>query len=486
MPTLLKENTSLTAIAPSPAAVSSAQASRRGPRHRRLVRLLACGITLVAVGAASGGWWLRDRYSVADEMLVPVTEYTTAEYPEDPAHRSVRYGRYGGRSLRLNRRNDTHFDFRFEPQEGHVATIEFKNVDVSLMSVKQPEWVKDDPGLTRISLIDREWNRQQVQFAVPGGQIEVTGGDGFEAKNLVTASLAKNCLNAGLWEILLFVEEDGQKALYYQGWFRFPLGHYAELFERNTGLDYADWWWPMEHWQDPAGTSVRLDGLRTVKAERDAEATFDLDEPILFAGEQVRKVRTANVRNHVAWRDFFDGSDATFASFIPPGRYSVEHPWGNEYERFARFEKAYLREINSPGRPDATLHEIELAFSSTDGEPQRLFVGGVDLTALPRLPVSEYQKGLYMPMGIGVPPFYQTYEELQAAPPAESPYYSVLLDAQDHWIDHHSTAVDGPVLHRDADDPGLVHLYLLSYERHTLIAHFTVRIDHAGRTAAAE
>jgi hypothetical protein len=55
----------------------------------------------------------------------------------------------------------------------------------------------------------------------------------------------------------------------------------------------------------------------------------------------------------------------------------------------------------------------------------------------------------------------------------------VLLDPSGLWLDHHRIAVDGPVLHRDADDPGLVHLYLLSYERHTLIAHFVLATGQA-------
>jgi hypothetical protein len=77
-------------------------------------------------------------------------------------------------------------------------------------------------------------------------------------------------------------------------------------------------------------------------------------------------------------------------------------------------------------------------------------------------------------MGIGVPPFYQSYEDLKKSHPYESPYFSVLLDSKDKWIDHHHLAVDGTAMHLDKDNPNLLHLYLLSYERNTLIAHFTI------------
>ncbi len=104
----------------------------------------------------------------------------------------------------------------------------------------------------------------------------------------------------------------------------------------------------------------------------------------------------------------------------------------------------------------------------------RFFVSGFELASLPRLPVEQYPKGLYMPMGIGVPPFFQTYDELKRNPPQHSPYFSVLLDSDNRWVNHHEVGVDGPVIHRDKDNPNILHLYLLSYERHSLIAHFVI------------
>lgn len=92
------------------------------------------------------------------------------------------------------------------------------------------------------------------------------------------------------------------------------------------------------------------------------------------------------------------------------------------------------------------------------------------------MPVEEYPKGLYMPMGIGIPPFYQSYEELTKNHPDVSPYFSFLLDSQGRWIDHHRLAVDGSVMHLDKDNPNVLHLYLLSYERNTLIAHFLLNL----------
>ena len=125
---------------------------RRG--KLKLVALVALGVAGTA--AAGAGYYVHDRYRVADVMDVPVTEYSHAEYREDPAGRSTFHGRYDGRRLRLVRRDATHFDFEFTSDEPHVADVAFRNVDVSLLTVKQPDWVTDDAGLTRIALIDRE------------------------------------------------------------------------------------------------------------------------------------------------------------------------------------------------------------------------------------------------------------------------------------------------------------------------------------------
>jgi hypothetical protein len=408
-------------------------------------------------------------------MEVPVREYTNAEYPEDPSNRSLHHGQYNGRTLTLVKKDDTHFDFVFEPQHPHVAKVLFRDVDVSLMTPSLPEWTKADDGLRRIALTDRQWNRQQVRFGGPASpHVEVSGGDGWEKENLYSAELAKNCLNAGLWEVLLFNKEKGEKALYYQGWFTFPLGHYKGLFERNTGQPYGRHWYYLEHWFDPAGTPVPMDELREVVGEREVKATFDKGEAVIAHGEQARKRRTTIAENIRTWGDFYDGRKIRFASFIPPGRYSVNHPWKNEYRLIDRFDKAILRQIKSPAT-DRTLHELELVFSGTKGErTSRFFVSGFDLAALPQLPVKDYPGGLYMPMGIGVPPFFQSYEELEKNPPHQSPYVSVLLDAEGRWVDHHRFAIDGPVLHRDEKDPNRLHVYLLSYERHSLIAHFVI------------
>jgi hypothetical protein len=428
-------------------------------------------ICLLGIGVVG----FNSRYKSSNQMKVDIKELSNTEYPANPAPLGQNFQRYANRKLTLIKKDDTHFDFVLEPTNPKTARIVIKDIDLKLLVPKAPAWVKQDKGLEVIAFTDREWNRQQISFPVDSKHIEISGGDGFEKQNLVEIALANNCLNAGYWEVLLFTKEKDNKSLYYQGWFTFPMGHYKNVFEKINNMSYWKHWWKLEHWQDPSGTVTSLNSLRKVINEKDINAKLPLDEKIFASGEQSRKVRTTLANNLTTWGDFYTGkNEIQFASFLPPGYYEPKKPWGNQYWRIGEFKKAIFRNIKPVG-VEQTLQEIELVFNDTKtGETNRLFFSGINLKELPKLPVSDYNKGLYMPMGIGVPPFYQSYEDLKKSHPDKSPYFSVLLDAKDKWIDHHHLALDGTAMHLDKDNPNLLHLYLLSYERNTLIAHFTI------------
>ena len=145
-------------------------------------------------------------------------------------------------------------------------------------------------------------------------------------------------------------------------------------------------------------------------------------------------------------------------------------------ENLGSLKKINLREVKTKSSPEK-LQEIEVVFQDAKtGAENRFIFGGIKLEEIPALKIKEYYKGLYMPMGIAIPPFYQSYSELLKNNPLKSTYYSFLLDPKDRWLNHHEIGLDGPVLHRDKLNPRRFHLYLLSYERHTLIGHFIFEI----------
>jgi hypothetical protein len=422
------------------------------------------GLVVLGIGI---GVWLNVRYRANEVMLIPVEEGRA--YPDDPAVRSRKYGEYAGRSLRLEKVGPTTFNFYFESEDPKVATIVFRNVDLSLMVPVQPDWIGGDRDLERIFYTEREWNRQQVAF-----NADVEGGDGYERENLVSMELVNNSLEAGLWEVLLFV---GKGKLLYQGWFRLPLGHYQDLFDRLNPVSYWSQALRLERWSDPTGTPVRLERLREVELEESVPAFHDQEGAVVARGEQAGKrgLVSGDVKQ---WKDYGKGG-VSFAKFVTPGRYAMGEQQGSEYERFAELETIVKRKVKgSDGKP---YDELEIVFEDSD---TRVVIGGIDIEKLPVLPMDEYWKGLAMPIGISVPPFYQTYKELEKNRPEESVYYALLLDSHDHWLNHREIGIDGAILFRDAMDPNLVHIYLLSYERHALVGHFVITVEAKASDAA--
>ena len=81
-------------------------------RRRTVIKFISAVLVLTVAGLAMRAFV---RYRISDDMAIPLREYTNAEYPEDPAVRSVHFGRFDGRQLRLVKRDDTHFDFVVEP-----------------------------------------------------------------------------------------------------------------------------------------------------------------------------------------------------------------------------------------------------------------------------------------------------------------------------------------------------------------------------------
>lgn len=431
---------------------------------------LAAGAILVIAGFA----WFADRYDDRLQQTVALIAFSKDEYPESPENTSQVFGSYPHRQLIIQRLDDTHFRFLLEPATPQAAAIELTDVDLAHFVAAVPPWVKADLGLTKIGLIDREWNRQQVRFSRNSPHVHVReGGDGFEQRALSRIDLARNCLNAGLWELLLFTAEDGEERVYEHLWFTFPLGLYKQVFERVNGLSYWSYWWSLEHWVDPSGTPIRVDLLRTVELESPIQATVQWDEPVPAKGEQARKRMNIVTPAAATYRDWYR-EPVRFASFIPPGRYSRLHPRETQLHYLAKLTGAIVRQVKLV-KGSQSLFEVELAFrSSKTGESTRLILGGLDWATIPVASLEQYDRGWQVPLGIGNPSFFESYEQVAASPPIQRTFYGFHLDAQNRWLDHHAIGVDGPLLHWDAGDPSILHLYLLSYERHALLNHFVI------------
>lgn len=437
--------------------------------------LILCTITLGIY------YYLHPFFGLEKTTHVPIKEYSNQEYKENPSATTARFQRYNGRKLTLHQKGEDLYDFVLSPKQGThgIATITLHNVDMKLFVPTIPKPFHGIHGLETIALIDREWNRQQVSFKASSQQVTIRGGDGYELSNLYTVELAKNCLNAGLWEIILTEKEKNKKGIYYQGWFTFPMNHYKHLFET---FNQKSWWTyhrSLYHWKDPEGKGLELSQLRKIKSTIQLDIEYNPQNPILVGGEQIRKMRTVNSTNIRTWGDIYKkekNQTLSYASFVPPGIYKLDKPWKHRYNLIKTFKKGHRNIIKSP-LSDKPLDEIVLIFQTSEKEETRLIIGGISLKDLPKLSLDNYDKGLYMPMGISIPPFYQSYKDLVKNPPQNSPYYSFIINEKQQWLDHHTIAVDGPIMFRDIKDPNTIHILLMSYERHALIFHATFELQ---------
>lgn len=410
-----------------------------------------------------------------DRYTVPLTEMTDAQYPDNPNLES----RHGQAQQKLfknvtitNRGNDL-FDFDLCAHQDSLCHVSLPNVPVLEMMPTAPKWIKTDDYLTYIGLINQEWNRQQVQFKP--SMFKVSGKTDLQ---ITRVDLARNCLNAYLWEILMYAKDrDGKDKLYWQCWFNFPKELYADLFEKRNQLHYETYRKPLENWIDPASKPIDLSKLRQVKAE--SEATFEAQNNEMYPlkSERERKRKNIVCPKTVAKINDLLADSTTFATFSIPGYYNTKDPRKTELSRLGILQKVNKRQIINALNKSSM--ELELIFLSNKDQKTitKLVVGGLDMDLIPTLAVADANDGWQTSMGISNHSFYETFDFQQAHLTRDNGFYAFLLDDKNNWLDSHKVGIDGPLLHFDAQDPAKLHFWILAFERHAFVGHYVIKIS---------
>ena len=180
----------------------------------------------------------------------------------------------------------------------------------------------------------------------------------------------------------------------------------------------------------------------------------------------------------------FQSDKTTFATFTPPGFYNKKDPRKTELGRLYSLKDIVLSEIKSKANNNQGLHEIKLLF--TDKESKRntqLVIGGLDFNAFPVLDPDYANSAWKRSMGIGNHPFYETYEEHEQLKSSSNPYYALLLDGQHKFLDSHTVGIDGPIFHFEKGNENILHLWLLSFERHALVGHYAIELPESSKTS---
>jgi len=198
---------------------------------------------------------------------IPVKEMTDAEYPDNPSlesrHSEAKQKYF--KSIILKNQGQNLFELDLLSQQEGQCQISLKSLPLLEMMPTAPDFIKKDDYLTYIGIINQEWNRQQVQFKA--GQFSVKGNSKLQ---ITRVDLARNCLNAYLWEMLVYAKDtDGKEELFWQCWFDFPKEAYKDLFETRNSLSYETFRAGLENWIDPESKKIDLELLRKVSDEKE-------------------------------------------------------------------------------------------------------------------------------------------------------------------------------------------------------------------------
>jgi hypothetical protein len=430
--------------------------------------------------------WLSVTIAIVGAGVLTIARYGNNNLTQFSAPLTeLEMGNYSGKSIEFRQVEETNFDVSIDWVGTEIdRPVILKNIDLSLFIPTAPLSVRGNSQLQRWFILEREFNRQKVVFSANSNHLQLPDIPGYRPEEL-SVSLTNNCLSAGYWEFAVTADRDGKQTKLYQGYFSFPIGRYKKLFETYNKASYWMYLPTLEAWKKPnfmSGVLFDLSAVRSARSESPVEADSLRFEKVLVLGEQKDKEKLIlEGKNKIdRWQDLLD-SQIAFQSFVAPGTYEPQKPFNTHYGEISRFKGVILRKIESPLSQE-NLHEIQLNFQNTAGESRKLIISGVKLEDIPKLPVEQYSKGIYRPLGFGTP-FTQKYEELKQNPPTNSSFFSVLLDKDDRIIDYrHDVGLNGVVLHRDIDSPNLLHLYLLSYERITLVNHYLINLESSPPT----
>lgn len=408
-----------------------------------------------------------ESVDVVSDYAFPITNLSDDEYPDNPdiGFRSQDYQNQYFTKGAIKRQREG-YDITFHSMTGDTLVLPQLQLDQYIPTV--PEALKEDDYLSYLTLVNQEWNRNQVRFNPR--EFNATNGE------IVRVDLARNCLNAYLWEIIVYIDEEAGTMPYAHGWFNFPQVLYAELFEEKNGMSYEQFRKPLEDWVTPENRPANLSLLRTILDTLTIGFADSSDAMYPVAAAREKKFKEIiHPESFETMRDLQNDS-TLFATFTPPGFYNKADPRKTQLGRFYQLEKAEWFKVQSAISED-TLYELKLTFWDQKKERKTHFVvGGIDIAEFPVLPASGANSGWKSSMGFANHTFYETYQEHQACKTGQNPYYALLTDEEGRWLDSHEIGIDGPIFHFTDKERTRLNLWFLSFERHALVGHYVIQL----------
>jgi hypothetical protein len=418
----------------------------------------------------------EDTFDESIYTVDTIKELTDIAYPNNPdiAIRSRLDGKFSHNKIEITRTSQEDFTIVILPNNNESDTVVFANIKLLEWIPSVPSFVKKDTYLEQIGILNQEWNRMQVNFK---NEQFTTKGNNLESKKLTRADLARNCINAYLWELIFYTEENGKSKPCYHGWFDFPKELYANLFEEKNNISYEDYREQLENWIDPGSKEINLAILRDIKSSSQNEFKNFNQSLFPLQGERKKKKMNIMVPNEQKSINNFLTDSTLFATFSSPGFYNQLEPRKTQLHRLANLTATQVNKTISKNETQDKGLELVLNFQN-ETDTTKFIIGGLNIKEIPTLSVKNVNKGYQMPMGIGNHSFYTNYAQIETSNSLQSPYYAFLLDQNNKWLDSHTVGIDGPMLHFDDKNPNLLHVWILSFERHCFVGHYTIDLEN--------
>jgi len=413
----------------------------------------------------------NSKNNKVESYSATLNELNRSKYPNNPddeikhpKYEQVNYGNISFIPI-----NDTVFSVKIIP-DGNTDTIFISSLNLMEFLPTITCAAKKDSYLSYIDVINQEWNRNQIRFQ--DGDYKISGSNN---NHITRIDIARNCLNAYLWEVILFADYQGEEKPYYHGWFDFPKELYATLFEIRNKVKFADYQKPLENWVNPENGRFNLEPLRTILSEQEVKFNNLNNTSYSLKGERQKKFKNIIYPVNTTVIQKYLSDSTLFATFSPPGIYNKTDPRKTELSKIDKLGKIIWRKTNASYFSNDTLIELELLFNIGDEKKEtHFFISGILPSEIPALDSSEVNKGWQNSMGIGNHTFYETYKHAQEHSSLNSPFFSVLTDKNGNWIDSHKIGIDGPLLYWDNKNKNLLHVCILSFERHAFVGHYII------------
>jgi hypothetical protein len=430
-------------------------------------------ITIKESKTAQGWIGIKDK-KYQNSYSIPVQEYSDASYPHNPdiSVQSKLAGSFSNALLELHYNGDSLLNFIFHPTNFMSDTILLKNVNVYEWIPYAPTWLSTDEYLMSIALINQEWNRVQVKF--DKNQFEMRGKN--IQKDLITrVDIANNCLNAGLWEIICFTNEDGVEKPITHGWFDFPMDLYAHLFEKRNTIPVKNFKPFLRNWSDTESKEVNLEVLRKVNQTTEVQYLNRSNEYYPIKGERLKKLSNIITPDTFSLVQHFLSNDTKYANFDAPGIYNRNNPRQTELGRFFNLDKVIYSDVTSATKENTT--ELELIYSDAQHNVNtRMIFGGLKLDKIPTLKYEDLHNGYQISMGISNHSFYESYNTFLENKIEKNPQYAIILSEDGKWLDSHRLGIDGVLFYYDEAIPGELQIMILSFERHSFVGKYSLKL----------